>query len=71
MLRLVLLQDFFTEVPDVTPFSVEMVDKRVFDPQKALDPYDVNFRWESLRESPEIDNEADFRESHQGQTGKN
>ncbi len=65
-----LLQDFFTDTPDPAPFTVKMVDKRVFDPQKALDPYDVNFRWESLKESPEIDSEADFRESHQGQTGK-
>ena len=62
-----LLQDFFTDTPDFTPFTVEMVDKRIFDPQKALDPYDVNFRWESLKESPEIDNEADFRRSHQQQ----
>ena len=62
-----LLQDFFVTEPDTTPFSVEMVDARVFDPQKALDPYDVNFRWESLKESPEIDNEADFRKSHNEQ----
>ncbi len=62
-----LLQDFFTDTPDFTPFTVEMVDKRIFDPQKALDPYDVNFRWESLKESPEIDGEEGFRESHEEQ----
>jgi hypothetical protein len=62
-----LLQDFFVEVPDYTPFTVEMVDARVFDPQKALDPYDAEFRWESLKESPEIDSEADFRKSHSEQ----
>jgi len=65
-----LLQDFFTEKPDLTSYTVDMVDKRVFDPQKALDPYDVNFRWESLKESPEIDSEADFRDSHQSQKSK-
>ncbi len=59
-----LLQDFFTDQPDYTPYQAVMVDKRIFDPQKALDPYDVNFRWESLKESPEIDNEDDFRKSH-------
>lgn len=59
-----LLQDFFTDQPDFTPYQVEMVDTRIFDPQKALDPYDVNFRWESLGESPEMDNEADFRKTH-------
>jgi len=65
-----LLQDFFTNKPDLTPYTAEMVDERIFDPQKALDPYDVNFRWESLKESPEIDNEADFRKSHQAQAKK-
>ena len=59
-----LLQDFFTDKPDYTPYQVEMVDKRIFDPQKALDPYDVNFRWESLKESPEMDNEDNFRKTH-------
>lgn len=62
-----LLQDFFTDQPDLTPYSAVMVDKRIFDPQKALDPYDVNFRWESLKESPAIDSEDDFRKSHQQQ----
>jgi YVTN family beta-propeller protein len=63
-----LLQDFFSETPDLSPFTVELVDQRIFDPQKALDPYDVDFRWESLKESPQIDNESDFRKSHQTQT---
>jgi hypothetical protein len=63
-----LLQDFFTDTPDLSPFTAEMVDERIFDPQKALDPYDVNFRWESLKESPQIDSEADFRNSHETQT---
>ena len=62
-----LLQDFFTYKPDLTPYSAEMVDERIFDPQKALDPYDKEFRWESLNESPDLDNEKDFRNSHDEQ----
>ena len=62
-----LLQDFFTDKPDFTPYEGVMVDNRIFDPQKALDPYDRDFRWELLGESPEIDNEDDFRASHQEQ----
>ncbi len=62
-----LLQDFFTHEPDFTPYDAVMVDKRIFDPQLALDPYDKEFRWESLEESPEIDNEDDFRSSHNEQ----
>jgi hypothetical protein len=61
------MQDFFTDKPDLTPYEFVMVDNRIFDPQKALDPYDRDFRWESLRESPEIDSEEDFRSSHQEQ----
>lgn len=60
-----LLQDFFSDEPDYTPYKVEMVDARVFDPQKALDPYDVEFRWESLNESPIMDNEKDFKNTHE------
>ncbi len=66
-----LLQDFFTDNPDFTPYKAVMVDKRIFDPQKALDPYDKDFRWEALSESPEIDSEDDFRSSHMEQSGKN
>jgi YVTN family beta-propeller protein len=62
-----LLQDFFTEKPDYTPFSVEMVDKRIFDPQKALDPFDVDFNWGSLKDSPEIDGKEGFKSSHKEQ----
>jgi len=64
-----LLQDFFTVKPDFTPYNAVMVDLRIFDPQKALDPYDKDFRWESLAESPEIDSEDDFRSSHTEQAG--
>lgn len=62
-----LLQDFFTDKPDFRPFTVQMIDQRIFDPQKALDPYKVNFNWESLKESPDLDDDNDFRESHKEQ----
>jgi len=65
-----LLQDFFTDTPDFTPYQASMVDTRIFDPSKAFDPYDREFRWESLKESPEIDNETDFRKSHSEQGGE-
>jgi YVTN family beta-propeller protein len=62
-----LLQDFFTDKPDLTPYSSVLPDSRIFDPQKVLDPYDKEFRWESLSESSELDNEEDFRTSHSEQ----
>ncbi len=62
-----LLQDFFTDKPDFSPYTAQMIDNRIFDPQKALNPYNVNFKWESLKESPDIDDEKDLRESHREQ----
>ena len=31
------------------------IDIRIFNPDKALDPMDAKFNWESLKESPDID----------------
>ncbi len=52
--------DFFMDQPDLTPYNAVPVDERIFDPQKALDPFDENFDWKSLEESPELDNVQDF-----------
>ena len=49
------LTDFFTDVPDFTPYSALPPDLRVFDPQKALDPLDEDFNWAALAESPGLD----------------
>ncbi len=58
------LADFFTAEPDYTPYMALPVDSRVFDPQKALDPFDANFDWTALEDSPEIDKVEDMlRES--------
>jgi hypothetical protein len=65
-----LLQDFFTDKPDFRPYSIQMTDRRIFDPQQALNPYNVNFKWESLKESPDLDDADDFRKSHDEQTKK-
>jgi hypothetical protein len=58
------LADFFTDQPDLTPYQALPVDKRIFEPQKALDPFDENFDWKALDEGPEMDNVEDMmRES--------
>lgn len=49
------LSDFFTNVPDFTPYSAMPVDNRVFDPKKALDPLDEKFDWKALNDSPILD----------------
>ena len=54
------LADMFTDKPDFTPYQAVNVDKRIFDPQKALDPFDEKFDWKALEESPVIDNPEDM-----------
>ena len=54
------LGDFFTNEPDFAPYSALPVNKKMFDPQKALDPYDEKFDWKALEESPQIDNMEDL-----------
>ena len=49
------MADIFTSDPDFTPYNAVPSDKRIFDPQKALDPLDENFDWEAVKQSPKID----------------
>ena len=54
------MAEFFTGVPDYKPYSAAPVDKRIFDPQKALTPFDEKFDWKALEESPVLDNKEDM-----------
>lgn len=54
------LSDFFINTPDYKPYTAVGVEKRMFDPQKALDPFDENFDWKAIEESPQLDNVEDF-----------
>lgn len=55
------LADFFTDKPDYTPYTAFDIDRRIFDPHKALTPLDEKFDWKSLKDSPEIDNIKDMK----------
>ena len=57
------LSDFFTFTPDFTPYKVKPIDKRVFDPAKALNPFDEGFDWKAVFNSPKLDNVEDFIKS--------
>ncbi len=54
------LGDFFTDSPDYTPYNALAVDSRVFDPQKALDPFNEDFDWKAIEASPQMDNVEDM-----------
>jgi YVTN family beta-propeller protein len=58
------LGDFFTSKPSYTPYNAMEVNKHMFDAQKALTPFDENFNWKAVRESPQMDNKEDmYRDS--------
>jgi len=58
------LADFFSATPDYTPYNAKAVNPQMFEPQKALDPFNEEFDWKALEESPQIDNVEDMlRES--------
>lgn len=54
------LSDFFTSTPNYKTYNALEIDSRIFDPQKALNPFDEKFNWKALKESPEIDNKEDM-----------
>jgi len=58
------LADFFSDTPNYKTYSALPADPRIFNPQKALDPFDEDFDWKALEESPVMDNKEDMiRES--------
>ncbi len=59
------LANCFTNTPDYTPYKAVPVDPRVFDPQKALDPFDEKFDWEGLKLSPKLDDADEIKEARE------
>lgn len=59
-------RDLFTDQADFMPYKALPVDPRVLDPQKLLSPFDAQFDWKSLLESPKLDNVEDFLKAKQG-----
>ena len=57
--------DCFTATPDFTPYKAVTVDPRIFDPQKALDPFDEKFDWEALKESPKLDDPDQIKKARE------
>jgi len=55
------LADLFTTEPDTSAYQALPVNSQVFDPQKALDPFDEQFDWKAVLESPQLDDPADFQ----------
>jgi len=56
------LADCFADtLVNLTPYKALPVDVRVFDAQKALDPFDKEFNWKAVIQSESLDNPALLR----------
>jgi len=62
-----LLQDFFTDKPDFTPYTLEQHDSRIFDVEKAMKKYNRNIDWRKIMKGPEMDDVKDMRADHYNQ----
>lgn len=63
------LQNFFTNMPDYSPYSLVFPSKEVFDPQVAMKRYDKNIDWRKIMKGPEMDDEDELRQEHYKQQG--
>lgn len=66
-----LLQDFFTDKPDFTPYKMEIPDRRVFDVEKAMEIYKKTFDWKTVKPSPKMDDPNEQRKEHYRQQNNN
>ena len=58
------LADFFTNKPDYSTYDLELSDKRIFDPSKAMKRYKRDIDWKKIMKGPEMDDEDDLRQKH-------
>ncbi len=56
------LAELFTSKPDFTPYNAIPVDKRIFDPEKAMEPFKENFDWRKIKSPIKLDDIEDMIE---------
>ncbi len=57
-----LLQDFFTDEPDYTPYTLERHDERIYDAELSMKKYHKTIDWRKIEQGPEMDDEEDARQ---------
>ena len=58
-----LLQDFFTNKPDFTPYTLELHDDRIFDVDKAMKKFKQPIDWRKIMQGPAMDNAVEIKKS--------
>jgi len=59
-----LLQDFFTDEPDFTPYTLERHDERMYNAELSMKKYGKTIDWRKIEQGPPLDSEEDLREKH-------
>ena len=54
-----LLQDFFTDKPDFTPYTLEHHDKRMYDAELSMKKYHKTIDWTKIEQGPDMDDVDD------------
>lgn len=54
-----LLQDFFTDEPDFTPYTLERHDDRIYNAQLSMKKYHKTIDWRKIEQGPAMDNVDD------------
>ena len=57
-----LLQDFFTDKPDFTPYTLERHDGRVYDAELSMRKYHKTIDWTKIEQGPDMDDVEDAQE---------
>ena len=58
------LDDFFTDQPNFTPYQFSFPDKRIFDAEKTLIRYNRTIDWRKIKKTVEMDDEEEQRRNH-------
>ena len=59
-----LLQDFFTDVPDYTSYTLERHDGRIYDAELSMKKYHKTIDWRKIEQGPEMDDVDDAIKDH-------
>jgi len=59
-----LLDDFFTDKPNYTPYSLVYPSKEIFNPTNAMKRYNRDIDWRKVEKGPEMDDEEDMKKAH-------
>ncbi len=61
-----LLQDFFTNKHDFSPYTFIQTDRRVFDAEKSMEKFNRGIDWRKIEQGPKLDFVPDMKKDHYG-----